>query len=88
MNHSEADLARLQHFVRRTFNGIDLMFFISSLKNTYTHHQGLETVFSKGIIHQNMYNAIHHLRKVFFSIGEPSRTEKHISDSLKNSAAK
>src|SRR5690606_23894927 len=55
MNHSEADLARLQHFVHRTFNGTDLMFFISSLKNIYTRHQGLEAVFANGITCQNMY---------------------------------
>src|SRR3990167_5623666 len=47
MNHSENDLKRLENFKHRTFNTIDVSFFITSLKNIYLNNGGLEEVFSK-----------------------------------------
>ena len=35
-----------------------------------------------------MQFAIHEFKKLFFSLPHPARTEKHVSDPLKNSAAK
>ena len=35
-----------------------------------------------------MQSAIHEFKKVFFEISHPLRTQKHVSDPLKNSAAK
>lgn len=88
MNHQETDLASLDGFVHRTFNAIDLQQYVRSLKHIYTHHKGLENVLLVNEKETNYKNAIHHLKDVFFEIDHHQRTQKHISDPLKNSAAK
>ena len=88
MSHTEEDLERLDGFVHRTFNSIDLGYFIKSLKNIYTNHNGLENIFSKNISNNSTQNAISEFKKVFFEIDHPARTTKHVSDPLKGSAAK
>lgn len=86
INHVPADLNRLENFKHRTFNGIDLTFFISSLKNIYQTHHSLENVFAQ--YPTNMQQSIHHFRNQFFELEHPLRTTKHVSDSINNSAAK
>ncbi|WP_282031945.1 TIGR02757 family protein [Winogradskyella eximia] len=86
--HQESDLEKLSHFVHRTFNGNDFIQFIKSLKNIYTNHNGLESVFSKYAQSDSLQHSIHHFKKVFFEIPHLERTKKHVSDPLKNSAAK
>ena len=88
MNHQESDLSSLEGFVHRTFNAIDLQQFITSLKHIYTHHNGLENVLLVKEKESDYKNSIHHLKEVFFEISHQQRTQKHISDPLKNSAAK
>ncbi len=88
MNHHEDDLGNMQHFVHRTFNSIDLSFFIKSIKNIYKNHDGLEAVFKKNISNDTMQSSIHHFKKIFFELEHQPRTTKHISDPLKGSAAK
>ena len=88
MNHSNKDLDALQPFVHRTFNGQDFAQFIKSLNHIYKNHQGLEAVFAKHAQPDSMQHSIHHFKNVFFEILHQPRTQKHISDPLKNSAAK
>ena len=88
MNHSQADLETLSNFVHRTFNGIDLKYFISSLQNIYHNHNGLESIFTLNAEIDSLQPAIHEFKKVFFELEHPSRTMKHVSDPAKNSAAK
>lgn len=88
MNHEENDLKILENFVHRTFNSIDLQQFIKSLKHIYTHHQGLEKVLLVDEKQTDYKHAIHYLKQVFFETPHQQRTQKHISDPLKNSAAK
>ena len=88
MEHSEEDLEHLQNFVHRTFNGIDLTYFIKALENIYKNHGGLENIFSKYSGNDSLQPAIHEFKKIFFELPHPERTQKHISDPLKNSAAK
>ena len=88
LHHSDKDLQNLPHFVHRTFNLDDFKFFIQALQNIYNNHNGLEAVFSKNITENNTINAIHQFKKVFFEIPHLQRTTKHVSDSLKGSAAK
>lgn len=83
-NHSE----KLSSFVHRTFNGGDLIYFIQALQNIYTKHDGLENVFSKHAEESSLQSSIHHFKKVFFELPHQQRTQKHVSDPLKNSAAK
>ena len=92
MSHTENDLERLETFMHRTYNSLDFQYFITSLKNIYTNHNGLEAVFYNGQLNYNdsraMQMAISEFKKVFFEIPHLSRTEKHISDPMGNSAAK
>ena len=88
MSHSENDLERLENFVHRTFNGRDFSTFITGLQHIYKNHNGLESVFSLHQQKDSLQKSIHEFRKLFFEIEHQSRTKKHISDPLNNSAAK
>ncbi|NAS30486.1 TIGR02757 family protein [Flavobacteriaceae bacterium R38] len=87
-NHQDNDLIPLESFVHRTFNGIDLIYFIKSLQNIYKNHQGLENLFAKNATKDSLQNSIHDFKKVFFELPHLPRTTKHVSDPLKGSAAK
>ncbi len=86
--HQETDLERLEPFVHRTFNGYDFMQFVKSLQHIYQKHHGLEAVFAKHAETASLQQSIHHFKTVFFEIDHLERTKKHVSDPLKNSAAK
>lgn len=88
MSHTDNDLKRLDTFVHRTFNGQDFANFIKSIQNIYENHNGLENVYAKNQEAQTMQNSISEFKKTFFEIPHHYRTQKHISDPLKNSAAK
>lgn len=88
INHKESHLDSIDHFVHRTFNLLDFKFFIKSLKNIYLKHNGLEHVFSKHTSLESTQPSIHNFKKIFFEIAHQQRTEKHISDPFKGSAAK
>jgi len=86
MNHNKSDLKVFEGFVHRTFNEIDLNFFVRSLKNIYRNHQGLENVLNSN--KSSLQEAIHDFKSIFFEINHPLRTVKHVSDPLNGSAAK
>jgi len=88
INHQETDLEKLLPFVHRTFNGEDFIQFIISLKHIYKTHNGLESIFSKYAKKDSLQFSIHEFKKHFFEVLHLPRTQKHISDPLKNSAAK
>ncbi|WP_163515635.1 TIGR02757 family protein [Gelidibacter japonicus] len=88
MNHEASDLEKLRPFVHRTFNEDDLIQFIKSLNHIYKNHGGLEAVFYKYSEEFSTQNAIHQFKKHFFEIEHLTRTQKHVSDPSKNSAAK
>ena len=88
MNHSSEDLNSLRQFVHRTFNGTDLIYFVTSLQNIYRHKGGLEGLFTENAEPVSLQTAIHEFKKVFFELPHELRTEKHVSDPMKNSAAK
>ena len=88
MNHSESDLKSLESFVHRTFQGIDLIYFIEALQNIYHKHNGLEEVLKPKTSDNNYKESISNFKQLFFSKNHLHRTEKHISDPNKNSAAK
>ena len=78
----------IDKYVHRTFNEIDFNYFIRALHNIYTKHKGLEYIFSTHVGSDNLQNSIHEFKRVFFEIEHPARTQKHISDPVKGSAAK
>lgn len=88
INHQESDLEKLLPFVHRTFNGDDFIQFVQSLQHIYKTHQGLEHLFSQYTKTFSTQNAISLFKQHFFEIPHLPRTQKHISDPLKNSAAK
>jgi len=88
MSHEEHQLERLDSFVHRTFNSIDLICFVKSLRNIYTNHGGLEAVLAKHAEPDSLQRSIHEFKQTFFETEHQSRTQKHISDPLNGSAAK
>jgi uncharacterized protein (TIGR02757 family) len=89
INGSNRDFEALGKFVHRTFNGTDLIFFLHSLQNIYTHHRGLETVFTEGYKNnKSLFDALMHFRNVFFEIPHLNRTEKHVANVAKKSSGK
>lgn len=88
MNHEENDLERLTGFVHRTFNSADFIFFIRSLRNIYVNHDGLEGIFARYKTCQSLQPAIHMLSCIFFELPHQNRTLRHVSDTVRGSAAK
>ena len=84
----ERDWVPFTSFVHRTFQGDDCLFFLHRLKEIYSTG-GLEDMFS-GCFQQtgNMAAAISSFKQLFFEGEHLSRTEKHLPDPLKGSAAK
>jgi uncharacterized protein (TIGR02757 family) len=88
INHTEGDLEKLLPFVHRTFNGDDCVQFIKSLQHIYKNHNGLEAVFEKHADSAFLQTSISQFKRTFFEIDHLKRTEKHVSDPLRKSAAK
>ncbi|GAA0720047.1 TIGR02757 family protein [Aquimarina litoralis] len=88
MNHSNTDLENLEGFVHRTFNDKDLLHFIKALKHLYTKYSDMEGFFKQYAQEEFLQDAIHYFKNEFFSLPHLPRTEKHVSDPHKNSAAK
>lgn len=74
-------------FVHRTFNGLDLDFFFRSLQNIY-RSGGLEKAFSKHPEIEGVKGRIMNFRELFLETEHEKRSEKHISNPMKNSATK
>ena len=89
INHTENDLKPFKKFIYRTFNGDDCTFFLKSLQNIYTKHNGLENIFNQGYLKNNsIKDSINNFRNIFFLLPHLPRTEKHIANVNKKSAAK
>lgn len=88
MNQKEHYLDSLDGFVHRTFNSIDLKYFIIALRHIYINHNGLESIFNHYATNDSLQPAIHQLKKVFFELPHLARTTKHMSDPMKGSASK
>ena len=88
LSHKEVDLEKMDSFVHRTFNSIDVVTFIKGLKHIYQNYNGLESVFAKNSERNSNQKSISEFKKVFFEIPHQQRTTKHISDPQNNSAAK
>jgi uncharacterized protein (TIGR02757 family) len=71
-----------------TFNLVDLAYFLKALRNIYRNRGGLETIFETYKTSDSLQPAIHELHKIFFELPHEKRTERHVSDPFKGSAAK
>ena len=74
-------------FVHRTFNSIDLDFFFRSLRRIY-ETGGLEQAFAPHPEIMGVKGRIAQFRETFLATEHEQRSEKHLSNPLKNSAAK
>jgi uncharacterized protein (TIGR02757 family) len=90
VNHKETDLKPFIHFVHRTFNATDLLYFISFLQYHYRNHTSLEDAFVPGARYTDdtVEGALIHFHNYFFSQEHPERTRKHIATPARNSACK
>jgi uncharacterized protein (TIGR02757 family) len=88
INATVSDLKNLGHFVHRTFNSSDCVYFVRSLRNIYRNHYGLQAVFETGFKNDNtVKSALIEFYNVFYEvIGERSR--KHVSNVEKGASAK
>jgi len=88
-NAREKDFRVFKDFRHRTFSGIDCAYFMRSMASIYRNHGGLGRIFEDGYTRwKSVDQCLVHFRNVFFSVGEPGRTSRHIPDIRKNSAAK
>ena len=78
INHSSKDLSKTNRSIHRTFNLIDLNYFIKSLKNIYQKYGGLEEILANKDNGVDLQERISCFKKIFFSINHLERTRKHL----------
>lgn len=88
VNSSDCELDQAVRFVHRTFNSADLAYFLKALRNIYRNRGGLERIFEAYKTSDSLQPAIHELHRIFFELPHEKRTERHVSDPFKGSAAK
>ena len=86
LNYTSEKLADIS-LVHRTFNTIDLDFFFRSLQHIYKH-EGLEKAFTPHPTIFGTTGRIIQFRKRFLETPHDTRSEKHLSNPEKGSAAK
>lgn len=86
LNYDEPSDEILQ-FKHRTLNGYDLDQLFRSLQHIYMNHNGLEAAFANNS-KLNLQDRISKFKTIFFEKEHLARTQKHISDPAKGSAAK
>lgn len=90
LNFQENDLANISQFKHRTFNSVDLSFFLKAFQCHYKKYDSLENAFFPA---QKKFETIEHCLNYFYEyITElmpiESRTFKHLSAPQKGSACK
>lgn len=88
INHSDSDLKCIDGCIHRTYFAEDFIYFIEALKYIYLEKGGMEAIFARYQTSDSLQPAIHEFRKIFFNLPHNSRTERHLSDPFKGSAAK
>jgi uncharacterized protein (TIGR02757 family) len=88
VNSENSDISRMEGFVHRTFNSMDLIYFLKALKHIYRTWGGLEKIFNANQTENSLQPAIHKLYSHFFELTHSHETERHVADPNKGSAAK
>lgn len=91
LGHREKDLKRMEHFVHRTFNSTDLLYFIAFFRWFYERHDSLEEAFLSGAGREGfrMQEALKDFHKLFFHLEfAPHRTHKHVANAGRNASCK
>ncbi len=85
----KAELERFLPFVHRTFNGLDCIYFLKSLKRIYEQHGGLREVFETSFATTGeLSSSIIHFRELFLGYAEAGRTKKHVADISRGASGK
>jgi uncharacterized protein (TIGR02757 family) len=84
LNHSARELNNLRTFKHRTFNGDDLLFLLSFLKDWYTKNDSLQHAFAGN----NQKARLINFHNKIFEGHTPIRTQKHIATPSRKSACK
>ncbi|MFZ1686958.1 MAG: TIGR02757 family protein [Flavobacteriales bacterium] len=88
VNASAPELRRLDRFVHRTFNGVDLIHFVLGLRHLYAKHDGPEGAFLMNGRFADAASSIALFKRRFFEPRHQARTQKHVADPSKGSNAK
>lgn len=89
MHSNDEDFSTFLDYKYRIFNGIDMISYLTSLKNIYENMGGLRGLFM-GIsdTSKNLAERIIDARKRFFEVPCPDRTGKHFPDISRGASAK
>jgi uncharacterized protein (TIGR02757 family) len=88
LNHTKHDLGVFDGFVHRTFQRVDVAFFVTRLQQLYKEYDGLEVLFTTKAEAVNMHTVLAKFHELFFAVPHPKRTTKHVANPAKKSAAK
>ncbi|MEG1635647.1 MAG: TIGR02757 family protein, partial [Rikenellaceae bacterium] len=89
MDCTDKEMLHLGDFVHRTFNGGDLIYFITALKNIYKNHGGIGVFFEKSYAESgDIRVSLAEFHKLFFEIDHPQRVRKHLSSIERGAACK
>ncbi len=89
LDFEESDMKRFKHYVHRTFQPVDSIFFMKSLKNIYRNHGSIGEIFQTSYTrYGNLEKALTEFRRVFFEVPHSDRSQKHVADIERNSSAK
>lgn len=91
LHHQEKDLQRFEHFVHRTFQPTDSLYFLTFLQHYYRKHASLEDAFARFLPPDapDVSAAIVGFHELFFSLTDaPDRTRKHVATPLRGSTCK
>lgn len=87
LNYNSKDLESIE-FVHRTFNKFDLDFMLRALQNVYRTNDSLESVFTLQPHIPGIKGRIVSFRESLLNTEHEKRSEKHLSNPIKKSAAK
>ena len=88
-NASERELAHLQSYVHRTFNGQDFTDFVLCMRHIMERHGGIGHFFENRFeATQDMAQVLSEFRREFFGCDHSTHCEKHISSIDKGAACK
>ena len=85
---TDDEFASIGSFVHRTFNSTDLCYFLKALRHIYKSKGGIEAVFNACQTSESLQPALHAFHQIFFELPHEKRTERHVPDPFRGSAAK
>lgn len=87
MNYNPAYLKEIS-FVHRTFNTTDLDFMLRALNSVYRNYGSIEATFKEQPNYPGIKGRIVSFREIMLTVPHEYRSEKHLSNPIKKSAAK